>query len=118
MMLAVVSVSRPRRIAVVLLAATVLLAGCAGGGRRPTVQAGYTCAQLTTDFRKPGDAPADRGQAVVDSIVAKIGRGDDATTNVRDATVYALAAECSRHPSSWHPLRGALRAVEHIYHAP
>jgi hypothetical protein len=116
-MLALVPARRPKRAAYALLAATVFLAGCAGSGSQPAVDAGYTCAQLATDFHKRGDAPADRGQAVIDAMVAKVGQGDKASTNVRETTVYALASVCSHNASSWHPVPDALRAVKRIYQA-
>ena len=103
------------KIAVGILVVAMLVTGCASNSESSSTHADYTCSQLAADFGTPGDAPSDRGQLVVDSIVSRVKDHSQASDNVRDEVVYALATACAQSSPSSHPVAPALSAVQRIY---
>ncbi len=94
----------------------LFIAGCGNGTRARANPVAYTCAQFKRDFHAAGDAPADRGQRMLDALVSRVNTDAQASTNVRDEMVYALTSVCATAVDrSTRPAPRALRFVRRAF---
>jgi len=97
---------------------TLLMAAIAGCGQRAAASVNpalYTCADLQADFNHRGDAPADRLQALIDTLAVRASDSDRTPKALTEELVYALTKLCDQSARpSYTPAGDAVRYVQKV----